>query len=166
MCPSEDPRCSIAFSSRLRPGEKDISAAPHVQLRREMRKHHPQLLVPVLFHRSVRSVTSRNFPNARRKTLPTLHFHQKSTDSVTFIQQSIRNSIASSNSPTPLSGSRLRRNRLNCLMKTNSADSEDYLARLAQEATNQSTPEKSLREQSRRIPRRKIAPKRTKAPDA
>lgn len=51
-------------------------------------------------------------------------------------------------------------------MKSNSVDSEDSIARLVQEATNQSTPEKSLREQSRRIPRRKIAPKRTKAPDA
>ena len=51
-------------------------------------------------------------------------------------------------------------------MKSNDAVGEDSLARLAQEATNQSTPDKALRDQSRRIPRRKIAPKRTKAPDA
>ncbi|HEX7862905.1 MAG TPA: hypothetical protein VF773_21410 [Verrucomicrobiae bacterium] len=50
-------------------------------------------------------------------------------------------------------------------MKAN-ADPEDGLARLSQEATNHSSPDKSLAEQTKRkIPRRKIA-KRTKAPDA
>ena len=67
---------------------------------------------------------------------------------------------------TLLSGSRRVPAALNCCMKPNSTDAEDSLARLTQEATNQSTPEKALRDQTRRIPRRKIAPKRTKAPDA
>ena len=51
-------------------------------------------------------------------------------------------------------------------MRPNDLDPEDDLARLAQEATNQSTPDKALDEQSRPIPRRKVAPKRTKAPEA
>ena len=46
-------------------------------------------------------------------------------------------------------------------------DPEDGLARLSQEATNQSTPDKALGEQTPRpIPKRKIPRKRTKAPDA
>ena len=51
-------------------------------------------------------------------------------------------------------------------MRPNDLDPEDDLARLAQEATNQSTPDKALDEQSRPIARRKVAPKRTKAPEA
>jgi hypothetical protein len=51
-------------------------------------------------------------------------------------------------------------------MKPNDVDPEDSLARLAQEATNQSTPDKALEEQTRKPARRKVAPKRTKAPDA
>jgi hypothetical protein len=51
-------------------------------------------------------------------------------------------------------------------MRPNDRDPEDDLARLAQEATNQSTPDKALDEQTRRPRRRKVAPKRTKAPDA
>jgi hypothetical protein len=51
-------------------------------------------------------------------------------------------------------------------MKPNDA-SDNNLARLSQEATNQSTPDKALDEQTRRrLARRKIAPKRTKAPAA
>ena len=49
-------------------------------------------------------------------------------------------------------------------MKPNSP--EDDLARLSQEATNQSTPDKSLTDQTKqKVPRRKVA-KRVKAPDA
>jgi len=51
-------------------------------------------------------------------------------------------------------------------MRPNDPDPEDDLARLAQEATNQSTPDKALGEQTRHVRRRKIAPKRAKAPDA
>jgi hypothetical protein len=51
-------------------------------------------------------------------------------------------------------------------MKKNVSDSDDSLASLSQEATNQSTPEKALRDQSRILPRRKIAPRRAKAPNA
>jgi hypothetical protein len=51
-------------------------------------------------------------------------------------------------------------------MKQNSVDPEDPVARLAQEATNQSTPDKALDEQTRRIPRRKVAPRRAKGPDS
>jgi hypothetical protein len=52
-------------------------------------------------------------------------------------------------------------------MNEKTGDPEDGLARLAQEATNQSTPDKALGEQrKRRIPRRKIAQNRPKAPDA
>jgi hypothetical protein len=46
-------------------------------------------------------------------------------------------------------------------------ESEDNLASLSQEATNESTPDKALGEQTRRrIPRRKIAPKRAKTPNS
>lgn len=52
-------------------------------------------------------------------------------------------------------------------MRPNDADPEDPMARLAQEATNQSTPDKALDEQPKEpLPRRKTAPKRSKAPDA
>lgn len=50
-------------------------------------------------------------------------------------------------------------------MKPHSADPEDPMSRLSQEATNQSTPDKALDEQKPQAPRRKVAPKRTKAPD-
>jgi hypothetical protein len=44
-------------------------------------------------------------------------------------------------------------------------DPEDPMARLAQEATNQSTPEKTLADQkARTIPKRKSSPNRNKAP--
>ncbi|HVK59281.1 MAG TPA: hypothetical protein VM735_10905 [Candidatus Kapabacteria bacterium] len=50
-------------------------------------------------------------------------------------------------------------------MKPN--ESENDVASLSQEATNESTPDKALGEQTRhRIPRRKIAPKRAKAPNS
>jgi hypothetical protein len=44
-------------------------------------------------------------------------------------------------------------------------DPEDPMARLAQEATNQSTPEKTLADQkTRTTPKRKSFPNRSKAP--
>ena len=52
-------------------------------------------------------------------------------------------------------------------MRLNNVDPEDDLARLAQEATNQSTPDKALNEQDTEpVPRRKVQPHRSKAPDA
>jgi hypothetical protein len=51
-------------------------------------------------------------------------------------------------------------------MKRTGFGAAENLPELSQEATNQSTPDKALEEQARRVPRRKVAPKRTKAPDA
>jgi hypothetical protein len=52
-------------------------------------------------------------------------------------------------------------------MKPDVNDPEDGLARLSQEATNQSTPDKALTDRkTRRTRRLKVAPKRTKAPAA
>jgi hypothetical protein len=52
-------------------------------------------------------------------------------------------------------------------MKTENIDREDPIARLSQEATNQSTPDKSLTDRkARRAKRLKVAPRRSKAPVA
>jgi hypothetical protein len=52
-------------------------------------------------------------------------------------------------------------------MNEKNVDPENNTARLIQEATNQSTPDKALAEQTRRpIPRRKLPPRRVKAPGA
>jgi hypothetical protein len=50
-------------------------------------------------------------------------------------------------------------------MRRNDADPEDDLARLAQEATNQSTPDKAL-DEAKPVRRQKVAPNRTKTPKA
>jgi len=51
-------------------------------------------------------------------------------------------------------------------MNEKDVDPEGTLARLTQEATNQSTPDKALKEQaSRPIPRQKPAPNRSKPPE-
>jgi hypothetical protein len=52
-------------------------------------------------------------------------------------------------------------------MRTDNVDPEDGMARLSQEATNQSTPDKSLTDRkARRAKRFKVAPRRSKAPVA
>ena len=50
-------------------------------------------------------------------------------------------------------------------MRPNDIDPEDDSARLAQEATNQSTPDKAL-DEDKPIRQQKVAPNRTKAPKA
>ncbi|MGZ8899853.1 MAG: hypothetical protein ACXW3Z_07140, partial [Limisphaerales bacterium] len=50
-------------------------------------------------------------------------------------------------------------------MRSIDKDPEDDLASLAQEATNESTPDKALDEEGEPVEQRKVPPNRTKAPN-